>query len=184
LNHKDKQCRFIYKKNNLTYDNIHSSSTMSSRPSISLCMIVKNQEEFLEKCLNSICNFVDEIIIVDTGSKDNTVAIAKKFTDKIYHHPWEKSFSKARNPDPNADHFSGTRTLYLLNNRSIVIVELCKGQEYLEGYSPTADTEDYIDLCMDMLRHPDRDQLTGEYFEHFKKIDIVDEIYPLIDRLG
>jgi tetratricopeptide (TPR) repeat protein len=85
---------------------------------------------------------------------------------------------------PDADHFSGTRILYLLNNRSIVVVERCKGQEYLEGCFPSADTEDYVDLCMDMLRRPDLDQLTGEYFERFKKINIVDEIYPLIDRLG
>jgi len=70
---------------------------MTKSQSISLCMIVKNEEEFLERCLESINEFVDEIIIVDTGSTDNTIAIAKRFTDKIYHHPWEKSFSKARN---------------------------------------------------------------------------------------
>lgn len=72
-------------------------SHSSSRPSISLCMIVKNEEEFLNNCLKSICDFVDEIIIVDTGSEDNTVAIAQKYTDRVYHHPWENSFSKARN---------------------------------------------------------------------------------------
>ncbi len=73
------------------------NSGISSRPSISLCMIVKNEEEFLNNCLKSVCDFVDEIIIVDTGSEDNTVAIAREYTDKIYHHPWENSFSKARN---------------------------------------------------------------------------------------
>lgn len=60
-------------------------------------MIVKNEEEFLAGCLESIHEFVDEIVIVDTGSEDNTVEIAKRFTHKIYHHPWENSFSKARN---------------------------------------------------------------------------------------
>jgi glycosyltransferase involved in cell wall biosynthesis len=73
------------------------SSTPLYKPAISLCMIVKNEEEFLERCLKSICDFVDEIIIVDTGSTDNTVAIARRFTGKIYHHPWQKSFSIARN---------------------------------------------------------------------------------------
>jgi glycosyltransferase involved in cell wall biosynthesis len=68
-----------------------------NRQTISCCMIVKNEEEFLEKCLLSIKDYMDEIIIVDTGSTDNTVEIAKKFTDKVYFHPWENSFSKARN---------------------------------------------------------------------------------------
>ncbi len=67
------------------------------KTTISCCMIVKNEEEFLEQCLNSVKNYVDEIIVVDTGSTDNTVEIAKKFTDKVYFHPWENSFSKARN---------------------------------------------------------------------------------------
>lgn len=66
-------------------------------PTICCCMIVKNEEIFLEKCLNSVKDFVDEIVIVDTGSTDNTVEIANKFTDKIFFHPWENSFSKARN---------------------------------------------------------------------------------------
>ena len=60
-------------------------------------MIVKNEEAFLEQCLKSIKDYVDEIIIVDTGSTDRTVEIAGRFTDKIYFHAWENSFSKARN---------------------------------------------------------------------------------------
>ena len=67
------------------------------KPTISACMIVKNEEEFLPNCLNSIKNVVDEIIIVDTGSTDNTVTIAKEFKAKVYHHPWNNSFSEARN---------------------------------------------------------------------------------------
>lgn len=66
-------------------------------PTISLCMIVKNEEAFLEQCLKSIKDYVDEIIIVDTGSTDRTVDIAEGFTDKIYFHAWENSFSMARN---------------------------------------------------------------------------------------
>lgn len=60
-------------------------------------MIVKNEEELLPNCLNSIKDAVDEIIIVDTGSTDNTVNIAKIFGAKVYHHPWNDSFSEARN---------------------------------------------------------------------------------------
>jgi glycosyltransferase involved in cell wall biosynthesis/Flp pilus assembly protein TadD len=67
------------------------------QPTISCVMIVKNEEVFLEKCLLSIRDWVDEIIIVDTGSDDDSVNIARRFTDKVYFEPWEGSFSKARN---------------------------------------------------------------------------------------
>jgi tetratricopeptide (TPR) repeat protein len=64
---------------------------------ISLCMIVKDEEDCLARCLESVKDVVDEIIVVDTGSTDNTVEIAKKFGAKVFHHPWEGDFSKARN---------------------------------------------------------------------------------------
>jgi glycosyltransferase involved in cell wall biosynthesis len=60
-------------------------------------MIVRDEEKFLAQCLDSAKDFADEIIIVDTGSKDKTVEIAKKYTDKIYFFEWCDDFSKARN---------------------------------------------------------------------------------------
>ncbi|WP_338379141.1 glycosyltransferase family 2 protein, partial [Enterococcus faecium] len=65
--------------------------------SVSLCMIVKNEEEVLERCLKSVYELVDEIIIVDTGSEDATVSIAQSYTDKVYFFEWCNDFSKARN---------------------------------------------------------------------------------------
>ncbi len=64
---------------------------------LSLCMIVKNEEEILEKSITSIASVVDEIIIVDTGSTDSTVEIAKTFTDKVFHFPWINDFAAAYN---------------------------------------------------------------------------------------
>ncbi len=64
---------------------------------ISLCMIVKNEEEVLEQCLKSIYEICDEIIIVDTGSTDKTKEIAKKYTDNIFDFEWIDDFSAARN---------------------------------------------------------------------------------------
>ena len=64
---------------------------------ISLCMIVKNEEQVLSRCLDSIKDFVDEIVIVDTGSTDSTKQIAKKYTEKVYDFEWIDDFSKARN---------------------------------------------------------------------------------------
>ncbi|WP_177177402.1 glycosyltransferase [Bacillus sp. MUM 116] len=65
--------------------------------SLSLCMIVKNEEETLNRCLDSVKNIVDEIIIVDTGSTDRTVEIAKQYGCNIYHFQWVDDFSAARN---------------------------------------------------------------------------------------
>jgi len=67
------------------------------KTTISACMIVKNEEELLERCLESIRDWVDEIILVDTGSTDRTVEIAKSYGATIFHQPWEGDFSKARN---------------------------------------------------------------------------------------
>lgn len=64
---------------------------------ISLCMIVKNEEHYLDNCLSSVRDIVDEIIVVDTGSEDATKEIALKFTDKVYEFPWTDNFSAARN---------------------------------------------------------------------------------------
>lgn len=63
----------------------------------SLCMIVKDEEDVLSRCLDSVKGIFDEIIIVDTGSKDNTKEIAKQYTNKIYDFEWCDDFSKARN---------------------------------------------------------------------------------------
>ena len=64
---------------------------------LSLCMIIKDEELVLDRCLNSICDIVDEIIIVDTGSSDNSKEMAKRYTDNIYDYNWNDDFSEARN---------------------------------------------------------------------------------------
>lgn len=68
---------------------------------LSIGMIVKNEEKYLERCLTALKPILDnvdsELIIADTGSTDNTVEIAKKFTDKVYYFEWINDFSAARN---------------------------------------------------------------------------------------
>ena len=64
---------------------------------ISLCMIVKNEEKILARCLDSIADLVDEVIIVDTGSTDATKAVAARYTDQIYDFAWIGDFAAARN---------------------------------------------------------------------------------------
>ena len=65
--------------------------------SISMCMIVKNEQDILARCLDSYAGTYDELIIVDTGSTDNTKEIAAHYTDKIYDFEWINDFSAARN---------------------------------------------------------------------------------------
>lgn len=64
---------------------------------ISLCMIVKDEEAVLARCLNSVKDCVDEIVIADTGSQDGTIEIAKSFTPNVYPFAWTDDFSTARN---------------------------------------------------------------------------------------
>jgi len=64
---------------------------------ISLCMIVRDEEDVIGRCLESIKDIVDEIIIVDTGSIDRTKEIVSKYTDKIFDFEWVDDFAKARN---------------------------------------------------------------------------------------
>jgi GT2 family glycosyltransferase len=66
-------------------------------PTISLCMIVKNEEAVIGRCLDSVKDLVDEIVIVDTGSTDNTKEIVKGYTDRIFDFQWVDDFSAARN---------------------------------------------------------------------------------------
>ncbi|MEK6885969.1 MAG: tetratricopeptide repeat protein [Nanoarchaeota archaeon] len=64
---------------------------------ISLCIITKNNESTIRDCLNSVKYLVSEIVLVDTGSADNTKAIAAEFTDRIYDFEWTNNFSEAKN---------------------------------------------------------------------------------------
>lgn len=67
------------------------------RATLSLCMIVKNEENYLAQCLESVKTLVDEMIIVDTGSEDRTKDIARIFGARVYDFSWKGDFSEARN---------------------------------------------------------------------------------------
>jgi glycosyltransferase involved in cell wall biosynthesis/Flp pilus assembly protein TadD len=79
--------------------------------SLSLCMIVRDEEEMLPRCLDAVAGAVDEIVIVDTGSQDRTIEIAKSFGAKVIEREWTGSFSDARNV--SFDAATGDWILYL-----------------------------------------------------------------------
>ncbi len=66
-------------------------------PKLTLSIIVKNEEKYLRECLDSVKNVVDEIVLVDTGSTDNTIKIAEEYGAKIFNFAWVNDFSAARN---------------------------------------------------------------------------------------
>jgi tetratricopeptide (TPR) repeat protein len=78
---------------------------------ISLCMIVKDEEELLGDCLASAKDGVDELVVVDTGSTDRTIEIAESYGARILHFPWNGSFSDARNH--GLEQATGTHILWL-----------------------------------------------------------------------
>ena len=88
----------------------------------------------------------------------------------------------APNQGSDMDHFSGSRIAYLLNNHAVVVVERCRDQAMYEHCFPWAETEQWVDLCMETLQRPDLAQITEEYYESFKKIRMVDLITPLLEN--
>jgi glycosyltransferase involved in cell wall biosynthesis len=68
-----------------------------SRPHLSACLIVKNEENNLAPCLESILGVADELVVVDTGSTDRTMEIAKQYGARVFEFAWVDSFSAARN---------------------------------------------------------------------------------------
>jgi hypothetical protein len=73
------------------------AAVVASRPKISVTMIVKNEAQNIAACLNSFADLVGEVIVVDTGSTDDTVAIAKRMGATVFHFPWIDHFAAARN---------------------------------------------------------------------------------------
>lgn len=64
---------------------------------LSVCMIVKDEEEVLQRCLHAAQRFADEIVVVDTGSSDGTMDIARRWADQVYTFEWQDDFAAARN---------------------------------------------------------------------------------------
>lgn len=83
----------------------HPSAPSTPPPRLSAAMILKNEEDRLPACLESIRGIVDEIVVVDTGSTDRTCEIAAAHGARIYHHPWQHDFSLHRNQ--SLDHATG-----------------------------------------------------------------------------
>ena len=101
---------------------------------LSVCIIAKNEEAHIEECLKRLSIYGFEIVLTDTGSTDRTLAIAEKYTDRIYHFDWCDDFSTARN--------------FCLQKASYNRILSLDCDEYIEQLDVTA-----LDHCME--HHPD-----------------------------
>lgn len=117
---------------------------MASRKLLSLCMITKNDEKHLPNCLKNIKSFVDEIVIVDIGSRDSTIKIAEKAGAYVYKMEWDDDYSKAKNFC--LDKANGRWILFIQANETI-------STEQLEKVPPLLDNPNvegyllHIDYC-------------------------------------
>jgi len=107
------------------------------QPTLSACMIVRNEAENLERCLRSIRPAVDELMIVDTGSTDSTVSIAERYADRVDRIAWEDNFSKARNH--SISFASGEWILYIDGDEELVPGDGEKLRETLQRTPPEVD---------------------------------------------
>jgi glycosyltransferase involved in cell wall biosynthesis len=105
---------------------------------ISLCMIVKNEEETLARCLDTVKDIVDEINIVDTGSTDKTKEIARQYTDRVFDFKWTNSFAEARNE--SYKYATKDYILYLDADDVILEADRAKLKELKETLDPSVDS--------------------------------------------
>lgn len=116
---------------------------MSQR--LSVCMVVRDEEQDLPRCLESVRGLADEIVIVDTGSQDQTVTIAKRFGAIVHESPWHNDFAAARN-----------RSLELASGDWILVLDadeelLPDGRQLLPQLLDDAGTEGYFLTIQNLL---------------------------------
>ena len=72
-------------------------NVLPENPKLTVCMIVRDEEKALPRCLKSVQSVADEIIVVDTGSVDDTVSIAREYGAEVFRFEWCNDFAAARN---------------------------------------------------------------------------------------
>jgi tetratricopeptide (TPR) repeat protein len=127
---------------------------------LSLCMIVRDEEQMLGRCLEAVAGAVDELVIVDTGSRDATIEIARSFGARIIEHEWSGSFAQARNV--SFDAATGDWLLYLdadevLVREDAALLRALTGRTWREAFylsetNYTGDVEDGTAVTHNALR--------------------------------
>ena len=139
---------------------------------LSIGMMIKNESKHLRECLQSLQSIRDavdaELIIVDTGSTDNSVEIAKEFTDKVYYHEWNNNFSEMRNITIN---YATGEWFLVIDGDEVIsnpfgIIQFFNSNEYkknntacisVKNYSLTSSEDNYSVLSSPRLFKKDED---------------------------
>jgi tetratricopeptide (TPR) repeat protein len=141
-------------------DRVTAAAYPAEGLTLSLCMIVKDEEAMLGRCLEAVRGAVDEIVVVDTGSGDATVQIAESFGARVLHHAWNGDFSAARNASFAAA--TGDWVMYLDADEVLVADDVQRlraltGRTWREAFylvetNHTGDLEDGTAITHDALR--------------------------------
>lgn len=143
---------------------------------ISLCMIVKNEEGVIKRCLDCVKDIVDEMIIVDTGSVDHTKEIVSQYTKNIYDFEWIDDFSKARNYS-----FSKAKCDYILWLDADDILEV-KYQEELKKLKENLNKD--IDIVMMKYQVGDMIFYRERLLKREKNYQWVNPVHEVIVPIG
>jgi tetratricopeptide (TPR) repeat protein len=144
----------------LRVDRIAAAARQAEGLTISLCMIVKDEEAMIGRCLEAARGAVDEIVVVDTGSTDRTVEIAESHGARVLHHVWDGDFSAARNASFEAA--TGDWVMYLDADEVLVVDDVERlralaGRTWREAFfvteiNHTGDLEDGTAITHDAMR--------------------------------
>jgi GT2 family glycosyltransferase/tetratricopeptide (TPR) repeat protein len=159
-----------------------------ARPRLSLCMIVRDSARTLGACLESIRPWVNEIIVVDTGSRDATIEIAELYGAKVFHFPWCDSFSAARNE--SLSHATGDWLFWMDSDDTIDAENGRKLRELVDG-SHQPEVIAYV-AQVHCPHEPDGPDYTAvDHVKLFRNLPelrfegrIHEQILPAINRLG
>ena len=153
---------------------------------LSACLIVKNEATLLPRCLESIRSFVDEIIVVDTGSTDDTVEIARNYGALVHHFSWIEDFSAARNK--SLSYASGEWVLYIDADEAIDAVNAAKIRQVINRKDIMAVT---VRQCIPQQTGNITTTFYSEYCRIFRchpeirfEGTVHEQILPAIERLG
>jgi glycosyltransferase involved in cell wall biosynthesis len=145
-------------------------------PLVSACIIAKNEEENLAGCLESGRDFWDEVVLVDTGSTDKTVEIAKAFGARVLHEPWQDDFSQPRNTALEAAR--GVFCHMIDCDERIVDTDLAETRHHLAN-----DALPSLLLVREQIRYPGGRQFTMIVPRIVKRSSGIRYLYPVHEQL-